>query len=197
MSYVLEIESLSFKYNRSKELFCDLSFCLEMFEKLYIKGRNGSGKTTLLQLIAGFITPQRGIIKTKAKVDGFFVDFVSFIFPLSIEENFRFFLKGLDKKQRNLIQEMAEDLDFSLDLGKKFRSFSHGEKDKIMFIKALISPADIIVMDEPFASMDEKSAVKGVGLLEKIKKTVIFTSHNHSIVPEYIKIIDLDKRQRN
>ena len=60
-----------------------------------------------------------------------------------------------------------------------------------MLIKTLLSGAELLLLDEPFASMDKESQKKGVEIIMKTEKTVLFTTHNDSIVPDGVRKIIL------
>jgi ABC-type multidrug transport system ATPase subunit len=191
MPSLLEIDRLHFGYSSSPGLFSDFSLSLNDGEQIFISGKNGSGKTTLLHIAAGFIKPLKGRVILRGRADGLFINNSSFFFPLSVEENFNYLLKGFSSDLKKKSLEMADQLNFDMDFKKRFREFSTGEKGKIMFIKTLLSPCELLLLDEPFASFDDKSAKEALKMLNESGKGVLYTAHNEALAPLSTTKIDL------
>lgn len=138
---------------------------------LVIIGPTGSGKTTVLNLIAGFVTPDRGSIIvdgldiTKVPVESRRIGYAfqsPSLFPhLTVYENIVF---GLDKKSRkeNKIQIMnlLHDLSVSHLSSRRIQGLSGGEMQKVALARALVTKPKIMLMDEPLSQLDSPTKMK-------------------------------------
>lgn len=166
-----------------------------------ITGASGAGKSTFLQLLAGLIKPSSGSIKWKdavltdmAQVDldhwrskhvgMIFQDFQLFNY-MSIIDNillpFTFYAHG---ESRRVLKQRAESFLDRMGVPKERKSIgelSRGEQQRVAIIRALIKHPDIILADEPTASLDDKNAESVIQLLvteaAKTKATLIIVSH--------------------
>ncbi len=134
-----------------------------------IYGPSGHGKTTLLNSIAGLVTPDTGVIKfnqdvvfdstrkintpvRNRKVGYVFQDVR--LFPhLSVLKNLKY---GIDEKRSSNVRfcEIVDILNIAYLLGKRPFECSGGEKQRIAIGRALLSGAQILIMDEPFSAVD-------------------------------------------
>ena len=154
-----------------------------------ITGPNGSGKTTLLRVLAGVKRPSRGRVFIRG------VDIYSHIIPSSKgvnglvgEEMLPYWLTGMEymeyianmaKASMDRMIELAERLDLTQFLGKRTWELSSGNKKKLLLVIALSVGSDILVIDEPFATLDPKTVrtVAGLILGESRKRPVVVSTH--------------------
>lgn len=161
-------------------------------------GVNGAGKTTLLRGIVGLIKPVSGIIETPFadKPAGYVpqITTIDSIYPFSVKD---ILLMGAYPilKTRNK-QDLHHSMEgwlkhFSLKghEQKHFSELSGGMKQKTLIARALMSDADVLVMDEPSAGLDERSEIELFRLLNDLtldhKKTVLAAVHGEDLVKEY------------
>lgn len=131
------------------------------------QGKNGSGKTMLMRAVSGLILPTSGYVEINGQQIGKDIDF-----PQSIGimiENPEFIpsysgfgnlklLSSIKKKiDDNEICEAMRELSLDPNDKKKFRKYSLGMKQKLGIIAATMEKPDIIILDEPFNALDEKS----------------------------------------
>ncbi|NLG81701.1 MAG: ABC transporter ATP-binding protein [Bacilli bacterium] len=141
-----------------------------------IIGPSGCGKTTLLQCIAGLATYEGKIIPTTNKIGYVFQE--DRLFPyLTVYKN----LEIINANQ-SIINQYLEEFHVS-DLRDKYPSqLSGGEKQRIALIRAFIAESRLILLDEPFKSLDYFLAWSLcemlVKLYQKTKKTMILVTHN-------------------
>lgn len=154
-------------------------------ELAVIFGPSGSGKSLTLQLLAGLIKPDAGYIRVDGKT--FFDSTVESVVPpqyrsfgyvfqdlalfphMTVEENIRYGATGLQRYQRD--KRVKEMLDiFHLDnLAKKFPSeISGGQKQRVAFARALIRKPDVLLLDEPFTSLDTSLRLEMQNVLKDI-----------------------------
>lgn len=138
---------------------------------LVIIGPTGSGKTTVLNLIAGFVTPDRGSIivdgldMTKVPVESRRIGYAfqsPSLFPhLTVYENIVF---GVDKRSRkeNKIQIMnlLHDLSVSHLSSRRIQGLSGGEMQKVALARVLVTKPKVMLMDEPLSQLDSPTKMK-------------------------------------
>lgn len=170
--YLLEVRNISkkFTFPQKKEIFVlkDINFNVKEGEIISILGPSGSGKSTLLRIIAGLIKPDEGVVLYRNKVitdvnPGVSIVFQNFaLFPwLTVEENVLLGLinKDMDPKEKKEKALKAIDI-VGLDGFEKAypKELSGGMKQRVGFARALVVEPDILLMDEPFSSLDVLTA---------------------------------------
>ena len=178
-------------------------------EILCIMGESGSGKTSILNSIAGLLTPDKGEIilddnilfsdkinlKPQERNIGYvFQDYA--LFPnMSVKDNI--FFMNPDKDYAN---SLIEKLEIEYLLENFPNTLSGGEKQKVSIVRALVNKPRLLLMDEPFSSIDEKFKNKFYEELIEIKKSldipIIMVTHNRveaEILSDRLIFIDKGK----
>lgn len=160
-------------------------------EILCIMGESGSGKTSILNSIAGLLTPDKGEIilddnilfsdkinlKPQERNIGYvFQDYA--LFPnMSVKDNIFFMNPDI-----NYTKLLIEKLGIEYLLENFPNTLSGGEKQKVSIVRALANKPRLLLMDEPFSSIDEKFKNKFYEELIEIKKSldipIIMVTHN-------------------
>lgn len=193
----------------------DISLSAKLGELLLILGPSGSGKTTLLLLMAGLIELSSGDIKILGKdiseysskeLQRLRVNHLGFIFQnfllidsLTVLENICLNLKFAGRSHKTSKEIAHGFLDkFNTNyLANKFpNSLSHGEKQRVAIIRALCNSADIILADEPTASLESKQGFQIIELLHDLakdeNKCVIVVSHDLRIQQYADRVIKIE-----
>jgi NitT/TauT family transport system ATP-binding protein len=189
---IVEVKEVGKTYEGGVEALAGINLALPHGKLSTLLGPSGCGKTTLLKIIAGLIAPSRGEVWVKGtKVDGpgperafVFQDFA--LLPwANVLRNVAFGLelRGLSKEER---QQVARRHIAEVGLNAFESSYPHqlsgGMRQRVGLARALAVDADIILMDEPFSSVDEQTRRKFqeelLDLLRHKKKTVIFVTHS-------------------
>ena len=200
----LEVDRLrkDFEVNGAlRTVLADISFQAKAGEMVCIVGRSGCGKTTLLNILAGFLAPTSGRILLNGQSvrrpgpDRCVVFQEDTLFPwLTVRENIAFGIKGLTRDKDLLRQEVDRFL--SLVGLKAFqdylpREISGGMKQRVALARVLILKPAVLLMDEPFASLDVQTRDEMQGLLislwEQLNQAIVFVTHD---VDEAIKLAD-------
>jgi NitT/TauT family transport system ATP-binding protein len=185
----LEIREISKSFNDLPVLDA-VSFTVDEGEFVCVVGPSGCGKTTLLRIIGGLEPPTKGHITMdgeplKKKDIGFVFQEYALLPWRTVIENIEFGLelRGIDKTER---KRRAMELIELVGLEGFERSFpkelSGGMKQRVGIARALAVNPKILLMDEPFASLDAQTRNKMqeevLRVWEKTRKTVIFVTHS-------------------
>lgn len=193
MPPVLEVISLTKKYG-SFTAVDNISFSLERGKILGFLGPNGAGKTTTIQMLLGISSTTSGTITYFGK--DFFrnrqqvlqkINFASAYNTLqgriTVRENLLVFgrlynVKNVDKK----ISELSGYFEIEDILDQRFWDLSAGQKTRVNIVKALLNDPELLLLDEPTASLDPDIADKVLSFIEKLREdkklSILYTSHN-------------------
>jgi NitT/TauT family transport system ATP-binding protein len=189
---IVEMRNVAKTYDSGVEALREITLALPRGELSTFLGPSGCGKTTLLKIIAGLISPSDGEIWVKGnKVSGpgperafVFQDFA--LLPwASVLRNVAFGLelRGVPKDKREEIAcKYIAEVGLSSFESRYPHQLSGGMKQRVGLARALAIDADIVLMDEPFSSVDEQTRRKFqeelLDLLKINQKTVIFVTHS-------------------
>ncbi|MHB8276296.1 MAG: sugar ABC transporter ATP-binding protein [Candidatus Humimicrobiaceae bacterium] len=207
--YILKAVNIS-KHYPGVIALDQINFDLKKGEVHALIGENGAGKTTLSKIFAGEINKDGGCIykdgveiemKNSRDSQNFGISIVdqefNLINSLSIDENiligrepllFRFFIKSAECKNNAKI--ILKDLDFNIPLNKKIKYLSIADRQLVQISKALSYKAEILIMDEPTASLGKDEIKKLFIIINKLKnngKSIIYISHK---LEEILEIAD-------
>jgi NitT/TauT family transport system ATP-binding protein len=192
MGAIVEIKEVGKIYDGGVEALKDVRLALPTGRLTTFLGPSGCGKTTLLKIIAGLIPPTAGEIWVKGKkIDGpgperafVFQDFALLPWATVLRNvAFGLELRGIARDERF---ETARGYIAKVGLKEFESSYPHqlsgGMRQRVGLARALAVDADIILMDEPFSSVDEQTRRKFqedlLDLLKIERKTVIFVTHS-------------------
>ena len=188
----LELKNLQIVYNKNLCALKGVSFTVNPGEFVCIIGPSGCGKTTILYTIAGFINPTKGqilldgnIIASPSSDKGFiFQKYLLFPWKTVIENvEFGLKMKGLSKNRRRRLAKKFIDIVGLKGFENYFpNQLSAGMEQRVSISRVLVNDPAIVLMDEPFASLDALTRVKMqellLGIYKKTKKTIIFVTHD-------------------
>jgi len=145
----------------SRTVLRGVSFELERGGLLLVTGPNGSGKTTLLRLLAGLAAPTRGAIAVTAERSGIgYVTHDALLYrELTAAENLDLFgrlYKVAERKER--IGMLLERFGLWDVRGERVAGFSRGMVQRLTLCRALLHAPELLVLDEPFTSLDDDGA---------------------------------------
>lgn len=159
--------------------------------KIYgLYGRNGSGKSVLMKLICGFLIPTKGKILINGKdfnakneyPDNLraVIEKPSFFPELTGFENLKLLAKIQNKIGEEEIIKALNLVNLIDEKDKKYSKYSLGMKQKLAIAQAIMEDPSILILDEPFNGIEEKSVEKITKFLKeeaKNGKTIIFSTH--------------------
>lgn len=191
---MIEIMNVTKTYNKINNAVDNISLTIGKGEIFGFLGPNGAGKTTTIKMITGIIAPTKGDIK---------VNGISIIKnPLEAKKGFAYVpdnpdmflrLKGIEylnfmadvygvskNERKNRIEDLSKRFDMENALGDKLQTYSHGMRQKIVVIGALIHDPEVWILDEPLTGLDPKSAYILKEMMREqtnVGKTVFFSTH--------------------
>ncbi len=179
----VEVEGVSFSFGASK-IIDNVSFYVDANEFVSIIGPSGCGKSTLLRIIAGLIRPDSGKVLHLGKEIHGPAPGVSFVFQdfallpwLSNIENVKLGCSMLEisniEKTRKALREL-ENVGLSGFESAYPNVLSGGMKQRVGIARALVSNPDVLLMDEPFSSLDELTA-------DTLRKDILYIVKNKNM----------------
>lgn len=171
---MLEIKNISFRYRR-KMVLREVSFSVGKGECFVLAGANGAGKSTLLSIIAGILKPGSGEVLCRGKI-GYLPQGISLFEDMTVNDNLQFFA-GLAKCS------IPEFLPFSLEERRheKVGKLSGGQKKQLSIACALLGNPEILLLDEPIASLDIVFRDEFLEMLRELKAqgmTIVYVGHD-------------------
>ena len=197
MSTMLEVSGLSHRYGTGAKAHTavnDLSFTVEAGQLASIVGPSGCGKSTLLRCVAGLTPPTEGTVSLHGdRVSGVpddlavvFQDYSRSLFPwLSVQKNVEFPLRWrpISKAERRTrAAEALEQVGLSGVGGKFPWQLSGGMQQRVSIARALASQPALLLMDEPFASVDAQTRFELEDLTRRVQReqgsTILVVTHD-------------------
>ena len=187
----IEVQQLGKRFSDdARAVIADLSFTVSAQESLCLLGPSGCGKTTLLRLLMGLELPSSGTVKVAPELS----EHMSYVFQEPRLVPWRTCLENvllpLELLGRGSDAANAEVLDLLQQLGLQDRlnhfpgELSGGMQMRVALARALVTGPKIILLDEPFAALDERTRFRMQDLLLELKSRLqlqyIFVTHSIS-----------------
>ncbi len=181
---VLEANSISKQFN-NEPVIRDFSFKLIQNEKLLLFAPSGAGKTTLLRVLCGLLEADSGSFSFPSGAEPHIVFQEPRLFPhMTVDENIRLPLKSPHYTNKpnalDLLPEWYQLCNLHGYQDEYPHTLSGGMKRKVSLLRALITMPDLLLLDEPFQSLDKDSREIFVhSIFTNIPNlSVLFTSHD-------------------
>lgn len=178
---LLEIKNLKYKYPDGNEALKGVSLKISHGEKVALIGSNGSGKSTLLLQIAGALKIQSGEIILNGSSGLILQDADDQILMPSVIEDVAFNLIA-DGVNINQAHERAEKILKELEIehlkNRVPHKLSGGEKKIVSLAGILINEPDLILLDEPTASLDLRARKRLINILHEMDKAILLATHD-------------------
>ena len=191
---MIKIENYTKTYNKDFIAVNNLNLTIADGDIYAFIGHNGAGKTTTIKSIVGILDFDKGDI---------FINGISIVkSPIECKKQIAYIpdnpdlyehLKGIDYinfiadmydvdkvKRKELIIKYAEMFEIESDLGSEISSYSHGMKQKIAIISALVHEPKVLILDEPFVGLDPVSThnlKEEMRRLASLGVTIFFSTH--------------------
>ena len=188
----LSINNLQKKFG-SFEAVKKISFSIAKNQTVALLGPNGCGKTTTIAMILGLITSTSGSISINNQIlkkDHHYLSKMNFASPyvelpkkLTVLENLKVYAMMYEVPDtKNRIEQLVEELNLAPILNKKTGELSSGQRNRVSLAKSIINNPEILLLDEPTASLDPDTGDFIRTFLENYKKknsmATLLASHN-------------------
>ena len=204
MNTLVSVKNLTKNFSNF-EAVKEISFSINESEILGLLGPNGCGKTTTIGMMLGLLKPTSGeVIINGLNVEKNRINLLkkmNFISPyielpkkLTVKENLMVYGKLYSVNAiNNRIDYLTETLRLSEFINKKTGELSSGQKNRVSLAKAVVNDPDILLLDEPTASLDPETGDFVRTFIEKIssekKMSILLASHNMNEVKRLCKSI--------
>lgn len=196
---MIQVRDVEFSYGK-QEVLKGISFCMEKGEFVCVLGANGCGKTTLLKSILAFLTPQHGQVllygkdihqmdeRERARKIAYIPQYHTPPFPFTVRD---VVLMGRTphlsricrptEKDCRIADESMECLGIAHYANKSYTALSGGQRQMVVIARALAQQPDLLIMDEPTASLDFGNQYLVLAQVKKLAREgmgVLMVTHN-------------------
>ena len=209
---LVNYQNVNIHHNDGETVMNGVNFHVDEGEFVYLIGRVGSGKSSLLKTlyqeidideadeatVLGYdlLTMRRKQVpELRRKMGIIFQDF-QLLSDRSVYQNLRFVLKATGWNEKDSIDQRINEVLKQVGMSDMKNRLPHelsgGEQQRIAIARALLNSPQLIVADEPTASLDNETAENIINLLREISLTgtaVILTTHNRSLLNKYPGIV--------
>ena len=209
---VIRIEHLWAGYDHDPVIE-DINFTVNQGDFIGLIGPNGGGKSTLLKVILGIVPPLRGQItilgksvKEARQQIGYMPQSVEYDldFPVKVWDVVRMgrvgkrgLLRPYTRQDDAIVEEAIHQVDLDDLCQKSISDLSGGQRQRVYIARALAARPDILLLDEPTASVDVQVSQSIYELLAKLneKMTIILISHDMTAISAHVKSIGCINRR--
>lgn len=195
MKRVIKVRNISKTINK-KKILDNINFDIYEGEIVGLVGKNGAGKSTLLKIMTGLYSYDEGEIyyynynlktdyEKAMSIVGTLIENPDMYSNLTGKKNLEIFksmFKGIDE---GTIEEIVRIVEMEKYLGKKFKTYSLGMKERLGIASSLINKPKILILDEPTNGLDREGVKNIMKMLKELKDTtIIISSHMLSEIEE-------------
>lgn len=204
---IIKTENLNFTYPPNKEALKNINLDITEGDFFVVSGPNGCGKTTFLKCLNGLLKATRGTVYFKgqdvtrlkthelfSKIGYSFQDPNDQLFAPTVRQDIAFGPKnlGLSQSEVNLrVEEALGLLDIKPIQDKYIHDLSYGSKQRVALAGILSMRPEVLLLDEPTASLDPQTEDEILFFLKKLNRekglTIIMATHEMDLIPEIAK----------
>jgi zinc/manganese transport system ATP-binding protein len=194
---MIHLQNICFCY-RDEVALQDVTLTIPPHSLMAIVGGNGAGKTTLLNILSGLTKPSRGCFVISPGANVAYLPQQSRLdrdFPLQVRDVVAMGFWQRNGLFRRLSAEQGDTIDEALDTvgleglgGRNLNTLSGGQLQRVLFARLMVQNGDILLLDEPFAALDEPTIEALMELLQTWHaqgKSIITVLHDLNLVRRY------------
>ncbi len=199
-----KVENVMFKYDfQERETLSQINFEINEGDHVAIIGPSGSGKTTMLNILMGLYSVNDGSLSYKSEQLSHVIqeDYVNEIntmlqhnhyFEGTVRENL--LIEAEDELMTNVLAAVnLNHLNLDQQLTKNAENISGGERQRLSLARLLLRKAQIWLLDEPTASLDEENEENVMNLLLNKDDTIVIVTHNLKYLQNFDHIIVMNE----
>jgi iron complex transport system ATP-binding protein len=202
---ILEVDNISFRYERNKPLINGLTFTIGNGEFIGLLGANGSGKSTILKLAGGILRQTGGEIrlwgkplhsyphKDRAKLLCYLPQLLDMNLPFRVRELVSMGLYPYDIPPALTVGEALEMVGLEKKSESYMANLSGGERRRVFIGMTLLQGAGLLLLDEPLANLDIKYQLEIQRLLMELKEdkkiSIVMALHDINIALQFEKLM--------
>ncbi len=207
-SALLTIKNVTFGWN-SRPVIENVNFVIDKHDFVVLIGPNGGGKTTLAKIMLGLYKPWIGELRyhnTKGRpVIGYVPQFSTFDwqFPLKVREVIKMgrlrqrgILRSFNSEDEQAVEQVSQQMKIEQYLDALIGELSGGQLQRVLIARALISTPQMLILDEPTASIDADSRNLLKSILDELNQQIpiiLITHDTSAISPNVTKIICINR----
>ncbi|MBW2368928.1 MAG: ABC transporter ATP-binding protein [Deltaproteobacteria bacterium] len=203
---IVEIQDVTYTY-KGHPVLQDVNLDIGQGDFTAIIGPNGGGKSTLLKLILGLLKPDRGSLRVLGQTPAKASHCIGYV-PQDVHLNRNFPISALDvvlmgklKPKNRWARTSAADrrealaalerMEMAELSDRKIGELSSGQCQRVFIARALVTEPQLLLLDEPTASIDTKGQASFFGLLKALNKdiTILVVSHDLLVISTYVKSV--------
>jgi len=210
---IIRFEDVAFAYEPARPVLTRCHLAIRQGERVGLIGPTGGGKTTLLHLIVGLLRPTSGrievfgkprtkeadFLEVRRRVGLLFQDADDQLFFPTVAEDVAFGPLNLGKPKDEvlrLVRETLAELGLAGYENRITYRLSGGEKRLVALAGLLAMQPEVLLLDEPFAGLDEKTAHRVLDILARLPQTILLVSHHRDWLRQIaIRTLRLDQGQ--
>jgi len=215
----VELSALRFAYKKGRDVLAIDSLTIARGETVFLHGPSGSGKTTLLGLLAGVLQATSGSVRIlgqdfstmsggardafRARHLGYVFQMFNLIPYLPVRENILLPVRLEPARRERLggrslddaVRDIASQLEIAQYLDSPISELSVGQQQRVAAARALMGSPEVVIADEPTSALATDRRERFLNLLfascAKAKATLIFVSHDHTLMPLFSRTVEL------
>ena len=177
MPVILEVDSLTVRY-ADQDAPQDVSFSVQVGERVAIVGPNGAGKSTLFKALVGLLHPTRGTTNANGAEFGYVTQrsVVDWSFPVTVHDAVMMgriakmgWLRWQRPRDREIVRRCLAQVGMLEYANTQIAELSGGQQQRVFIARALAQEATILLMDEPFTGVDAPSTEAILEIIERLR----------------------------